>query len=186
MINSNIQTEANVNGYLPKTNVYTLVSGEYKGFCLPLGKYYRENNIAKANSILALALVEQKNFFTFEIHEEALHQHFGNHLKLFDSQALYLKVGLVNHVRLGIFTTKTQEEVIEFLEKRYDDFSIRESIHSVDLNALQTAQEAYSFAENFLHPKKERKGKQMTGCDLTPDEKLVFVEFELKPTIRYS
>jgi hypothetical protein len=176
-------TSATSQGFMPQTHLSSLIYGTYKGFPLPSGKGYRPTNIEKVNSILGLAMENQQNLYSFEIYEEALHKSFSNHLINFDPQAFYLRVGLNEHVRLVIFTTKSEEEVTAFLMKYYEDFAMKFSVDNVAVNTFDTASEIYEFAEHFMIPKHAKKGRQMTGNDLTPDEKLMSVEFELKPNI---
>lgn len=170
-------------GFMPQTHLSSLIYGKYKGFPLAQGKGYRPTNIEKVNSILGLAMEKQQNLYSFEIYEESLHSHFSNHLISFDSQAFYLRVGLNEHVRLVIFTTKSEEEVTAFLMKNYEDFAVKLSINNVAVNPIEAANEVYEFAEHLMLPKHAKKARQMTGNDLTPDEKLMSVEFSLQPNI---
>lgn len=183
MIISNEVAQATSQGFMPQTHTSTLVYGKYKGFPLIEGKGYRPTNIEKVNSILGLAMEKQQNLYSFEVYEESLHKSFSNYLINFDPQALYLRVGLNEHVRLVIFTTKSEEAVTTFLAKTYEDFALKLAIKNVAVNAYASASEVYEFAEHFMVPKHAKKARQMTGNDLTPDEKLMTVEFELKPNI---
>lgn len=183
MIISDEVAQATLHGFMPKTHTSSLVYGEYKGFPLTEGKGYRPTNIEKVNSILGLAMDKQQNLYSFEIYEEALHKSFSNHLINFDPESFYLRVGLNEYVRLVIFTTKTEEEVTGFLTKHYEDFALKLAIENIAVNAVVTASEVYQFAEHFMIPKHAKKARQMTGNDLTPDEKLMSVEFSLKPNI---
>jgi len=169
--------------FMPQTNISSLVYGTYKGFPLPKGKYYRPSNLDKVNSILGLASQKQQNLYSFEIYEDALHSHVANHLDKFDQDSLYVRVGLKEHVRLVIFTAKTLEEVTAFLDKHYEDFALKLEIKNVADNAVASASEIYEFAEHFMTPKQAKKARQMTGTNLTPDEKLISVEFALTPKI---
>lgn len=169
--------------FMPQTNISSLVYGIYKGFPLPKGKTYRLSNIDKVNSVLGLAMEKQQNLYSFEIYEEALHSHFGNHLDIFDPQAQFLRVGLNEYVRLVILTTRTQEEVATFLTKHYEDFALKLVIENVADNAVASASELYEFSEHFMLPKQAKKARQMSGNWLKPDEKLVSVEFALAPKI---
>lgn len=169
--------------FMPQTNISSLVYGTYKGFPLPKGKGYRPTNLDKVNSILGLAIEKKQNLYSFEIYEDALHSHVGNHLDAFDLQSQYLRVGLSEHVRLVILTTKTLEEVTAFLTKHYEDFALKLAIKNVAENAVASASELYEFAEHYMIAKPAKKSRQMSGNWLTPDEKLVSVEFALAPTI---
>ena len=183
MIISREVATATSHGFMPKTHTSSLIYGEYKGFPLMEGKGYRPTNIEKVNSILGLAIEKKQNLYSFEIYEESLHSHFSNHLGTFDSHALYLRVGLTDYVRLVIFTTKNEEEVTVFLNKYYDDLALKLAIENVAANAVATASEVYEFAQHLMIPKHAKKARQMTGNDLTPDEKLMSVEFSLQPTV---
>ena len=180
---SNEVAQATSQGFMPQTHTSSLVYGKFKGFPLSEGKGYRPTNIDKVNSILGLAMEKQQNLYSFEVYEEALHKGFSNHLINFDPQAFYLRVGLNEHVRLVIFTTKTEEDVTAFLAKHYEDFALKLSIANVAVNTFKAASEVYEFAEHFMIPKHAKKARQMTGNDLTAEEKLMSVEFELKPNI---
>ena len=180
---SNEIAQATPQGFMPQTHTSSLVYGKYKGFPLSEGTGYRPTNLDKVNSILGLAMEKQQNLYSFEVYEESLHKSFSNHLINFDPQALYLRVGLNEHVRLAIFTTKSAEEVTAFLAKYYEDFALKLAIKNVAVNAYATASEVYEFAEHFMIPKHAKKARQLAGNDLTPDEKLMTVEFELKPNI---
>lgn len=183
MTNINHAATAASKGFMPTTHQSSLVYGEYKGFPLTEGKGYRPTSIEKVNSILGLAMEKQQGLYSFEVYEEALHKNFSNHLINFDPQALYLRVGLSEHVRLVIFTTKTEEAVRAFLEKYYEDFALKLSIDNVAVNAYDAAREVYEFAEHFMIPKHSKKARQLAGNDLTAEEKLMSVEFELTPKV---
>lgn len=172
--------------FMPQTNISSLVYGTYKGFPLPKGKGFRPTSISKVNSILGLAMEKQQNLYSFEIYEDALHSHFGNHLDAFDVDSHYLRVGLNEHIRLVILTTKTHEEVTAFLTKHYEDFALKLKLENVAENAVASASELYEFAEHFMLAKQSKKARQLSGNWLTPDEKLVSVEFALTPNIRRS
>lgn len=169
--------------FMPQTNISSLIYGTYKGFPLPKGKGYRPSNLEKVNSILGLAMEKKQNLYSFEIYEDALHSHFGNHLDAFDVDSHYLRVGLNEHVRLVILTTKTHEEVTAFVNKHYEDFALKLEIENVAENAIASASELYEFSEHFMIAKPAKKARQMSGNWLTSDEKLMSVEFELKPNI---
>ena len=181
MTNSNTVVTATSQGFMPTTNRSTLVYGEYKGLRLPQGKAYRSPNLDKVNSFVALGIESQQNFYSFEVYEESLR--FSDGFNYFDPTARYLKCELDTHIKLVIFTHKTEEEVVSFLMKYTDDFAIKRSIQNVADNAVEVASLAYELSEHFLVPKHARKAKQMTGNDLTSEEKLMSVEFELKPNI---
>lgn len=176
-------TSATAPSFMPQTNISSLVYGTYKGFPLPKGKSYRPTNIGKVNSILGLAMEKKQNLYSFEIYEDALHSHFANHLNAFDLQSHYLRVGLNEYVRLVILTTKTQEEVVTFLTKHYEDFALKLAIKNVADNAVASASELYEFSEHFMIPKQAKKARQMTGTNLTEQQKLVSIEFALAPKI---
>lgn len=169
--------------FMPQTNISSLVYGSYRGFPLPKGKGYRPSNIEKVNAILGLAMEKQQNLYSFEIYEDALHSHFGNHLDAFDVDSHYLRVGLNEHVRLVILTTKTHEEVTAFVNKHYEDFALKLKIENVAENAFVSASELYEFSEHFMIAKQAKKARQMSANWLTAEEKLMSVEFELKPNI---
>lgn len=181
MTDINHVATATSKGFMPTTNRSTLVYGEYKGFPLPSGKAYRSPNIDKVNSFLALGIESQQNFYSFEVYEESLK--FADGFNYFDPTARYLKSELDTHIKLVIFTHKKEVEVVSFLMKYTDDFAVKRSIQNVAENAIEVASISYELAEHFLIPKHARKAKQMTGNDLTPDEKLMSVEFELKPNL---
>lgn len=172
--------------FMPQTNISSLIYGTYKGFPLPKGKGYRPSNLDKVNSILGLAMEKKQSLYSFEIYEDALHSHFGNHLDAFDVDALFLRVGLKEHVRLVILTTKTQEEVTAFVNKYYEDFALKLEIQDVTESPIASASELYEFAEHFMVAKQAKKARQMSGNWLTADEKQVSVEFALTPTVRRS
>lgn len=179
-------TASTAQTFMPQTNISSLIYGNYKGFPLPTGKGYRPSNIEKVNSILGLAMEKKQNLYSFEIYEDALHSHFGNHLDAFDVDAYYLRVGLNEHVRLVILTTKTHEEVTAFVNKHYEDFALKLEIQDVAENAIASASELYEFSEHFMIAKQSKKARQMSGNWLTAEEKLVSVEFALTPNVRRS
>jgi hypothetical protein len=186
MEKTSLMTASTTQKFMPQTNIGSLVYGSYRGFPLPKGKTYRPTNISKVNSILGLAMEKQQNLYSFEIYEDALHSHFGNHLDAFDLESHYLRVGLNEYVRLVILTTKTEEEVTAFLMKHYEDFALKLAIKNVADNAVASASELYEFSEHFMIAKPAKKARQMSGNWLKPDEKLVSVEFALTPNIRRS
>lgn len=168
-------------GFMPTTHQSTLVYGEYKGFPLPDLKKYRPTNINKVNSFLALAIENNHNCYSFELYDDF--GKFFDKLKKLDPTARYLKVGLDSYIKLVIFTKHTEAEVISILENYTDDFALKASILNVADNAVETASTAYEVAEHYNIPKHAKKDKQMTGNDLTADEKALSVVFELKPNI---
>lgn len=174
-------TQASAKKFMPTTNKSILVYGEYKGFQLPKGKGYRPSNIDKVNSLLALAVENKLNCYSFEVYED-----FGKSfdmLKQVDPTARYLKVVLDSHIKLVIFTKKTEAEVIALMLTNAEEFALNCSIHNVADNAVEAASVAYELAEHYLIPKPAKKAKQMSGNDLTPDEKALSLVFELKPKI---
>ena len=60
---------------------------------------------------------------------------------------------------------------------------VQTSIANIAENAPEAALIAYELAEHYLVPKRAKKDKQMTGTDLTEEEKMMSVVFELKPNI---
>jgi hypothetical protein len=170
--------------YMPR-KANNNIKGMYKGFPLPVGSEYRPNNIEKANSILALAIQGKQNFFCFEVHNN-LPSNFSNQCLGFDRDSYYLKMHDVDHIKLGIFTKKSDQEATEFLSSSKLSFTAQDQIYNV-ADTLSTTYEAtnlaYSFAEDLMIPKASQKSKQMTGSDLTEEEKAMSLEFELKPTI---
>lgn len=167
--------------FMPTTNKSVLVYGEYKGFQLPQGKSYRPTNIDKVNSLLALAVEKKLNCYSFEVYEDF--GKFFDMLKQADPTARYLKVVLDSHIKLVIFTKKTEAEVIALMLANTEDFALNCSIHNVADHAMEAASVAYELAEHYLIPKPAKKAKQMSGNDLTPDEKALSLVFELKPKI---
>lgn len=175
-------------GYMPTTNKSTLVYGTYKGFRLPEGKSYRPSNIDKANSLLAIAIDNDHNCYSFEIYDEDFLKHlerFKTKLEKIDSTARYLKVCLDTHIQLVVFWKFTEAELITLLEQYMDadDFALQTAVIDVEENAEEAASVAYQLAEHYLIPKPAKKAKQMSGNDLTPEEKAMSVVFELKPTV---
>lgn len=167
--------------FMPTTHRSVLVSGKYKGFKLPKDKYYRPTNIDKVNSFLALGVNNKHNFYSFEVYEDF--GKFFDMLKQLDPTARYLKVVLDSHIKLVIFTKKTEAEVIALMLVHTDDFALQSSIINVADNAVEAASVAYALAEHYLIPKPAKKAKQMSGNDLTPNEKALSLVFELKPKI---
>lgn len=167
--------------FMPTTNKSVLVYGEYKGFQLPQGRSYRPTNIDKVNSLLALAVENKLNCYSFEVYEDF--GKFFDMLKQVDPTARYLKVVLDSHIKLVIFTKKTEAEVIALMLTNAEEFALNCSIHNVADNAVEAASVAYELAEHYLIPKPAKKAKQMSGNDLTPDEKALSLVFELKPKI---
>jgi len=175
-------------GFMPTTNKSVLVYGEYKGFTLPQGKKYRPTNINKVNSYLAIAIENSHKCHSFELYDEDFlkdWEKFKGKVKKIDPTARSLKVGLISHIKLVVFTKMTVEEVINILENHtdIDDVALQCSIPNVAENACEAAEIAYELAEHYLVPKRAKKDKQMTGNDLTVEEKAMSVVFELKPTI---
>jgi len=180
------QTASISQTFMPTTHKSTLVYGEYKGFPLPELKSYRPTNIDKVNSYLALAIENSHNCYDFELYDEEFLKYwerFKDKLKKLDSTARSLKVGLDSHIKLVIFTKQTEAEMIALLQNYADDFALKTSILNVADNAVETASIAYEFAEHYMIPKHAKKAKQMTGNDLTAEEKALSVVFELKPNI---
>lgn len=171
-------------GYMPRKNSNN-VQKVYKGFPLPSDKEYRPSNIEKANSILAFAVEEKHNFYNFCIPEE-LPSNFSNLLLTFEREAKYLKMDENTHINLGVFSKKSEEEVVAFVKKRHKEFILDSVILDVG-SSLATIYEAaniaYAYAEDLQLPKESQKSKQMTGSDLTDEQKAMSLEFELKPTI---
>jgi hypothetical protein len=171
-------------GYMPRKSDNN-VQGVYKGFPLPEGKEYRPSNIEKVNSILAVAIEQKQNFYNFYIPED-LPNNFSNLLGYFEREAKYLTLDENTHTNLGIFSNKREEEVLTLLKKRHKDFTVESAIMDIGSSLVTTyeaASLAYSFAEDLLVPKDSKKSKQMTGSDLTEEQKAMSLEFELKPTI---
>lgn len=175
-------------GYMPTTNKSILVYGEYKGFRLPEGKSYRPTNMDKVNSLLAIAIVNSHNCYSFEIYDEDFLkdlERFKSKLEKIDSTARYLKVCLDTHIQLLVFWKHTEAQLIALLEQYIDadDFALKKAVINVPENAIEAASIAYELAEHYLVPKPAKKAKQMSGNDLTPEEKALSVVFELKPTV---
>lgn len=168
-------------GFMPTTNRSTLVYGTYKGFPLPQGKAYRSPNLDKVNSFLALAIESQQSCCSFEVYEDSLK--IADGFNYFDPTGRYLKAELDTHIKLVIFTDKTEDEVSAFLTKYSDDFAVKRSVQNVAKNAVEVASITYDLAEHHLIPKHARKAKQMTGSDLTSEEKQMSVEFFLEPNV---
>lgn len=175
-------------GFMPTTNKSVLVYGEYRGFRLAEGKSYRPTNLNKVNSFLAIAIENSHKCHSFELYDEDFlkdWEKFKDKVKKIDPTARSLKVGLISHLKVVVFTKMTVEEVITIL-KNYidiDDVALQCSIPNVAENACEAAGIAYELAEHYLVPKRAKKDKQMTGNDLTAEEKSMSVVFELKPTI---
>jgi len=177
-----------IQGFMPTTNKSTLVYGTYKGFRLPEGKSYRPTNLEKVNSILAIAIENGHNCYSFEIYDEDFLkdlERFKSKLEKIDSTARYLKVCLDTHIQLLVFWKHTEAELIALLEQYMDadDFALQTAVMNVSENAVEAANVAYQLAEHYLIPKPAKKAKQMSGNDLTPEEKAMSVVFELKPTV---
>lgn len=171
-------------GYMPRKNSNN-VKKVYKGFPLPLGKEYRLSNIEKANAILAIAVEGKHNFYNFYIAGD-LPSNFSNLLLNFEREAKYLKMVENTYIHLGVFSKKSEEEVISFVKKRHQSFmldSVIVDISSSLATTYEAASLAYSYAEDLKLPKESQKSKQMTGSDLTEEQKAMSLEFELKPTI---
>ena len=115
-----------VKTFMPTTNKSVLVYGEYKGFQLPPGKSYRPTNIDKVNSLLALAVENNLNCYSFEVYEDF--GKFFDMLKQVDPTARYLKVVLDSHIKLVIFTKKTESEVVALMLANTEDFALNCSI----------------------------------------------------------
>ena len=95
--------------FTPTTNKSVLVYNQFKGFPLESGKTYRENNINKANSILALAVQNDHNAYLFEIYEEINTQKITDSFKQIDPTFKYLKLVLDSHIQLLLFTRLNEE-----------------------------------------------------------------------------
>lgn len=174
--------------FMPTTHKSVLVYGEYKGLQLPQGRSYRPTNLDKVNSFIALGIESQHNCYSFEIYDEEFLKNwesFKGAVKKLDSTARLLKVSLISHIKVVVFTKAKEEELINTFEKYTDtdDFALQTSIANIAENAPEAALIAYELAEHYLVPKRAKKDKQMTGTDLTEEEKLMSVVFVLKPNI---
>lgn len=172
------------NNFIPTTNTSSLVYGKYKGFPLLNGKAYRPTSLEKISSILAMALEDQSSCYDVEIYHDV--DGFSNKLKQTDPDATYLKVNLNSHVRVLVFTKKSEDEVTAFIDSISDDYNFYSVIKNVAEETVQTAKIAYSYAEHYLIPKPSRKFKQFSGSDLTAEEKDKSIVFELQPKIVVS
>lgn len=172
-------------GFMPITD-HDIIYDLFKGYPLPNGKGYRRSNLEKANKVLASSLKSQNNLFSFQFDDE-LHENFDKHLRYFDKKARYLKSDLeFCSNTLLIFTRKTENEVIAFLNKRYDAFCLKHSISDIassPASFLEATKIAYELAQDYALPKRSQKSKQLTGSMLKPEDKTMSIEFELKPTL---
>ena len=169
--------------FTPTTNKSVLVYNQFKGFPLESGKTYRENNINKANSILALAVQNGHNAYLFEIYEDINTQKITDSFKQIDPTFKYLKLVLDSHIQLLLFTRLNEELATTIIWNNTEDYGLKESIADVKNNAVQAAGITYQLAQHYLTPKQARKQKQYCGSDLTHEEKSFSLMFELTPKV---
>ena len=100
--------------HYPTTNKSLLVQDYYKGLPLLPNKQYRDNNINKANSILALALEKRHNFYYYEVYDKVTFTRFSMSLTKKDAKAHYLQVVSGSHIKLVIFTSLNSDTVENF------------------------------------------------------------------------
>lgn len=176
-------TEETIMEFIPTTNNSLLIRDHYKGLDLPAGLAYRDNNIEKANSVLAIGLEQKHCVYLFEIYSDTNFKDFGTDLSKKDATAKYLQAAVNSHIKLVIFTHIDLADVIALVAKLNPDFAFIQKIDDIQTDAVKAAYITYSVAEHVLEPKKTKKSKQMTGSILTDEEKQMSLTFELMPRL---
>ena len=170
-------------GHLPTTNNSLIIRDYYKGLILPSGIEYRQNNIEKAGSVLAIAIEQKQQVYSFDVYNHINFNDFSTELKKKEPTANYLKIWAKGRYKLVICTNISLSDVLNILDRFDADFNFVKKIGDIETNAIEAALLVYSVAEHVLEPKKTKKSRQLSGSKLTPQQKTLSVEFVSIPKI---
>lgn len=160
------------NEYLPTFNKSLIITGEFYGVNLGMD-CFRENNIRRVNSLVALALRNKYKGYIFEILDDEL---LNESLRKFTALEIkYAKLKLPSLSYLLVLNNPKFKEadITGIINENSSEFFLTESFclanDTEDLEEILL--KCYQLSKHITFPKRAKKEKQFTSSDLTVEEK---------------